>query len=229
MKKTLILACLLLGIINFTFAQDAPTKNKAFANFFFKGSAGYLTPLSNTSPSVLKSNDYTYAYSFGFMIGGFAKNKFSWGIECGGFQSKLINNDKTLGLDDNYILNGGLYKFVFQYNFNKYFNIYYNIGGGSIECQRPWFVIPANLATNGKKIEEYPTKIINGCFVTGIGININPLKWLSLNANIDYIGTTFKFENVVHSEDKYVTNVYNPNLKLRAYILTVGLVLRTPY
>ncbi len=226
--KKLILTAIIFSLLNCAFAQQKDTTSTPNGMFFLKGNGGVLTPFSNSNPAVNKSDNYTFGFSFGVILGS-KKSKAFMGMEIGGFKGKLPNNDKTLGLNDNYDLSGGLYKLLFQYNFCKWFNIQYNLGMGSIQCERPWFVLPSNLSANGKQIVEYPVKIINSCFVTGIGVNINPLKWLSINANCDYIGCTFNFENVVHTEDNYVTKFYNPDFKLRAYYTSIGIIIHSPY
>ncbi|MEI6823698.1 MAG: hypothetical protein WCL51_17335 [Bacteroidota bacterium] len=229
MKKILILATILFSIANYTFAQKDDTTDKSSGMLYCKGNIGILTPFNSSNPSVSKSKNYSSSFSFGVIFNGDTNSKLYMGLEGEFLNSYLSNNDKTLGLNDNYNFTGALWKFLFQYNFCKSFNIQYRIGMGSIECSRPWFVLSSSLSANGKQIVEYPTKISNNCFVTGLGININFLQWLSVNANCDYIGGTFNFNNVVHSEDSYVTKVYNPDLKVRSYFLSVGLVIHTKY
>lgn len=235
MKKTIFLTITLLGLINFTFAQnfdnasDDLSKNRSRAIFYMKAGGGIHTPMNSSKPALLESKETTGAFSFGFLGGKFTKNTFAAGFEFGGAYSKLVNDDKTIGIGGEYELQTTMFKFLLQYNLTDWFNVQYNIGWGAIMASRPWFVVPAASSANGKILEEYPIEKYNNCFVMGVGFNIKPIKWLSLNINCDYIGATMNFTNVVHSEDKYVTKVYDTDLKLRTYMVTLGLVYHSQY
>lgn len=235
MKKILIVILVFFGLVNYCIAQkeekklssedSSITKSKSYA--YIKANFGKLSLFDNSSPTFKNDNDFGYNYSFGFVMPNDSDRTIYFGLEYGRFNAKMTNNDKTIGQNEKYDFNGGVVKILFQYPFLKNLNFQYNIGIGSIECSRPWLKLPANLSTNGKQIEEYASKISNNCFVMGVSANLKLLDWLMLNANFDYIGATFNFTDVAHSENKLVTKVYNPDLILRAYYISIGIVFCT--
>jgi hypothetical protein len=227
MKRKIIFIAFIFGLINYTYAgdKDSTALTDGIGLFYLKGNIGKLLPLSNSNPSVIKSDYNTYSIHAG-IIGRNKKNsKLGLGVEYEYLKSRLINNDITLGTNEEYKFSGNFGKFIFQYTVFSKLNIEYNIGIGSISCLRPYFTIPANKSLNGKTIEEFPQEVSNNAFITGIGINYSLFDWLSVNTNCDYIGATFNYKNIIHSEDRFITNVYNPDFKMRAYFISLGLSL----
>ena len=220
-KNILFLLIIVLSSLNQVIAQNNITPKKELKWIDFKFDIGTLNPFNSTNPSVLKSNSLTYDFSIRAI--GFGKDATSvnsLGLEF--IQSKLINNDKTLGQNDEYNLVGVYIKPEYGLKLNNSLRISYNLGYGRMVLSRPWFVIPANLSANGKQIEEYPQQTNNGVFLTGLSLVMRLSINISIAANCEYFGATFDFEKIVHTEDKYITKVYNPTFTLRAYYISFG-------
>lgn len=222
MKNFYIISLIILLFFKYSLAGEKDTSS---TTIYIKGEIGRFIPLNNSNPSVVKSDDYVSGFSFGII--GCISKKMDLGFEFGSiYNSSVINSDYTLGGVQKINFDIFTVKILIKYNFFTNLNIQYNIGIAGITAKRPWFVIPSNISGNGKLIEEYPLDVSNNSFVTGLRLDYNILKWLSANAGIEYYGVTFNFKNIVHSEDKLVTKVYDSDFKLRAYYPSFGLLIK---